>query len=219
MTNEQNDQPQQHRESGSAEQFWEAHYQKGPRSWTGRPNAVLAQWAGTLAPSTALDLGCSEGNSAVWLAQQGWQVTGVDVSRTALERATEHAAAAGVANRTAFQQHDLSQSFPEGQFDLVYALYLQSPVNLPRTQVFQAAAQRVTPGGLLLIVEHASVAPWSWNQDARFPSPREALDTLGLHLNDWKLAFLGDPERELNGPGGQAATVKDNVIALKRLQR
>ena len=202
---------------GEARQFWEAQYQRGPKPWTGRPNAILKQFAETLTPGTALDLGCSEGNNAVWLAQQGWRMTGVDISATALERAAGHAQYAGVSARTRFEPHDLSETFPVGQFDLVYALYLESPVNIPRTQVLQRAADAVFPGGLLLIVNHGSVAPWSWNQHVAFPTPQETLDRLGLNVTGWHTVFLGNPERELTGPGGITATVRDIVLALRRL--
>ena len=199
-----------------ARQFWEAQYQKRAKPWTGRPNAILGRFAAALTPGTALDLGCGEGNSAVWLAEQGWQVTGADISATALERAARHAEDAGVSERTRFETHDLSQSFPAGQFELVYALYLESPVNFPRAQVLRRAADAVAPGGLLLIVLHGSVAPWSWNQNAVFPTAQQVLDGLGLKLEGWHTDFLGAPERELTGPGGKAAMVRDIVIALEK---
>ncbi|AFD27863.1 class I SAM-dependent methyltransferase [Deinococcus gobiensis] len=126
-----------------ASRFWEAHYQKGPRPWTGRPNAILKRFADSLPVGAALDLGCGEGNSAVWLAQQGWHVTGVDVSSTALSRAAQHAADAGVTQRTTFITHDLNQTFPKGQFDLVYALYMESPVTLVRDRILHRAAEAV----------------------------------------------------------------------------
>lgn len=200
-----------------AEQFWETHYQVTARPWTGRPNAILMRFAESLPPGSALDLGCGEGNSAIWLARRGWQVTGVDISATALRRAAAHAGDAGVAARTVFEQHDLSRTFPDGRFDMVYALYLQSPVDFPRDRVLRAAAEAVAPGGLLLVVQHASVAPWSWDQDATFPTPSEALDYIGLDLRRWRTVFLGAPEREATGPGGQVATVADMIIALRNI--
>ena len=202
----------------SAREFWETQYQRGPRPWTGRPNAILAQWTQARTPGQALDLGCGEGNSAIWLARHGWQVTGVDVSVTALARAAQHAERERVTQRMHFEPHDLGQSFPGGEFDLVYALYLQSPVAFPRDTVLQRAAEAVAPGGLLLVVDHASAAPWSWAAaDTVFPPPEALLDALKVPTQQhWRTVFLGAPQRELVGPGGQKATVKDNVVLLER---
>ena len=201
-----------------SEQFWEGHYQRNTRPWTGRANPILVQWAESMPPGRALDLGCSEGTNAIWLARHGWRVTGVDVSATALARAAANAANNGVSDRTDFQQHDLEQTFPAGHFELVSALYLESPVAWDRGRVLRTAADAVALGGLLLIVTHASVAPWSWADPATvFPTPQEELDALGLTLAQWQIAFLGAPERQMTGPGGQVATVADNIIALRRV--
>ncbi|UQN09015.1 class I SAM-dependent methyltransferase (plasmid) [Deinococcus sp. QL22] len=167
-----------------------------------------------------MDLGCSEGNSAVWMAQRGWQVTGADISATALERAAQHAADAGVSTRTRFEQHDLEKSFPVGQFDLVYALYLQSPVAFPRDLVLRQAADAVAVGGLLLVIEHASAPSWVKDSEVQYPSAQEALGTVGLNLDQWETVFVGTPEREVtetSSPDGQVGTIKDNILALRRL--
>ncbi len=103
--------------------------------------------------------------SGTWLAQQGWRVTAVDVSATPLMRASTHATTAGVADRIDFQQHDLTRTFPTGAFDLVSSQYLRSPVEFPRDRVLHEAARTGAHGGLLVIHDHASVAPWSWTQD------------------------------------------------------
>ncbi len=204
--------------SSQAEQFWEKHYRAHERVWSGRANSVLVDIAGSLPTGAALDLGCGEGGDAIWLAGLGWRVTAVDVSATALERASTHAAAAGVAARIDFQQHDLTRTFPAGAFDLVSVQYFHSPVEFPRERVLQAAARVVTPGGLLLIVDHASMAPWSWNQDphTRFPTPQETLDSLELRSEQWYTELLDSPKRKATGPNGQSATVTDNVIAVRR---
>jgi len=211
-----------HSEGGSsqAERFWEGRYRGHERLWSGRANAVLVDVAGSLPAGTALDLGCGEGGDAIWLAGLGWRVTAVDVSATALERASNHAATAGVEGLIDFQQHDLAHTFPVGAFDLVSAQYLQSPVEFPRERVLQAAAQAVAPGGLLLVVTHASVAPWSWaDPNTRFSTPEEALAALELGPEQWRTERLGAPERQAIGPNGQSAVVTDNVIALRRLTR
>jgi thioredoxin reductase/SAM-dependent methyltransferase len=205
--------------SGQAEQFWERHYQRHEQVWSGNANAVLVDVVESQLPGTALDLGCGEGGDAIWLAQHGWQVTAVDVSATAINRALTQATTVGVEERIDFQQHDLARTFPAGTFDLVSAQYLQSPVEFPRERVLQAAADAVAPGGLLLIVEHASVAPWSWNPDAhtRFPTPEEVLASLNLSTEKWRPERVEAPKRQAIGPNGQSGSVTDNVIAIRRL--
>ena len=205
---------------GQAERFWEGHYRAHERVWSGRANPVLVDVAGSLPPGAALDLGCGEGGDAIWLAGRGWRVTAVDVSATALSRASAHAAAAGVEARIDFQQHDLAQTFPAGAFDLVSAQYLQSPVEFPRDRVLHAAARAVASGGLLLVVAHASVPPWSLaDPDTRFPTPEEALAALDLTPGQWGTERLGARERLASGPDWQSATVTDTVIAVRRLTR
>jgi len=200
------------------EQFWETHYQNRDQPWSGKANAILVRFTESLPAGTALDLGCGLGSNALWLAQRGWRMTAVDISSNALERAAAHAVTADVLERINFEQHDLTRAFPNGTFNLVYALYLQSPLAFRRQQVLQKAAAAVSPGGLLLIVDHASVAPWSWaDPDTVFPTPQEALKRLELNLNEWHTEFLGAPERLANGPEDQPATVADTIIALRRL--
>ena len=169
-------------DAGQAEQFWEGHYRRHDQVWSGRPNPVLVDVAESLPPEKALDLGRGEGGDAIWLAELGWRVTAVDVSSTALDRASTNAAKAGVEAGIDFQKHDLTHTFPPGDFDLVSAQYLQAPLEFPRERVLRAAARTVAPGGLMLIVDHGSVRPWAWNHDhdphTRVATPAEVLAAL-----------------------------------------
>ena len=70
------------------------------------------------------------------------------------------AADAGLADRVTVEQHDLRESMPTGRFDLVTATYLHGPAAVPAdARCCTAPPSLVAPGGLLLVVEHASVAP------------------------------------------------------------
>ena len=95
-----------------AQQVWEEHYAERKRVWSGRANVRLVEVAASLPPGRALDLGCGEGGDAMWLAEHGWQVTAVDISQTALDRAAADARARNVADRIDFARHDLSRHLP-----------------------------------------------------------------------------------------------------------
>ncbi len=201
----------------SHEAFWERRYAGMVKPSGGRPSTVLTRFVAKRGPGRALELGCARGDDAIWLARQGWTVTGVDVSESALHAARAAAEAAGVSERTDFLRYDLEKSLPDGSFDLVAAMFLYSPVPMDRAEVLHRAAAAVSPGGLLLVASHGSRAPWSWaGQDTVFPTARQELSTLGLEPEDWRDVFVGPIVREATGPGGQQAEVIDAVIAIER---
>jgi SAM-dependent methyltransferase len=79
---------------------WQAHYESGTPPWeTGQPSRELARVIAQQAIRSCrvIELGCGSGINAVWLAQQGLDVTAVDFTPLAIERARQRAAATGVA--------------------------------------------------------------------------------------------------------------------------
>jgi SAM-dependent methyltransferase len=73
---------------------------------------------GTLKPGRAIDLGCGEGDNAIFLAQHGFDVTAVDFAPSAIAKARQKARTAGV--EVDFIVDDLTHlSRVEGQFDLL----------------------------------------------------------------------------------------------------
>ena len=123
--------------------------------WSGRPNPQLVAEVSGLTPGTALDVGCGEGGDVIWLAQQGWTVTGADFSANGLARAAGHAADAGVADRVTWWQVDARQLAADGRtFDLVTTHFLHPPDG-GMVDVTRRLADAVAPGGHLLVVGHA----------------------------------------------------------------
>lgn len=205
----------------NAESFWEQHHRARRGGGTGHPNPVLRETAETWHPGDALDLGCGAGGDTIWLARQGWQVTAVDISSAAVERVRARSRQLGIDGRVTGEQHDLARSFPDGQFDLISAQYLHTPFALDRGRVLRTAAHALRPGGRLLIVDHGSTAPWSWNNDpdTHYPSPGETAAGLALDPARWSVVRADMPRRRATGPGGQTATVTDNVLLIQRHDR
>ncbi|MEU2042177.1 class I SAM-dependent methyltransferase [Nocardia niwae] len=200
--------------------YWESFYQERTQVWSGRPNFLLVREIEGVAPGRALDLGCAEGADAIWLAERGWQVTAVDVSETALARARANAARQELSGEIDWQRHDLDHTFPAGQFDLVSAQYLHSPLaqDGERTRILRRAAEAVAPGGLLLIVGHAEWPTWVVEPpaDLHFPTTAEVRADLALDPATWRVEVDEVAEREHAGPEGQPGTRKDNILRIRR---
>ncbi|GHC77643.1 SAM-dependent methyltransferase [Streptomyces flavofungini] len=198
--------------------FWEDVYGGRPAATDPKPNHRLAETVTGLPPGDVLDLGCGDGGDALWLARQGWHVTAVDISAVAVERLTALARSRSLGDRVVAERHDLQESFPQGTYDLVSAHYLQTPFALDRATALRAAAHALRPGGRLLVVDHGSTAPWSWNQDPgiRYPTPREVAAGIALDPAMWTVERADAPRRIATGPDGRTAEVTDHVLHIRR---
>lgn len=196
--------------------FWEAHYGRSEQIWSGRVNPVLAQVAATLPTGRALDVGCGEGGDAVWLARQGWEVEAIDISRTALERAGRAVEAAGVGGRVRLARYDLEHELPSGSYDLVSAQFFMSPIEFPRDRVLRDLADRLAPGGVLLVVDHGSAPPQSGHDEAFFRTVQETRDALDLDPGRFVIERCDAYTCTIELPDGTAADLLDNVIVARR---
>jgi 2-polyprenyl-3-methyl-5-hydroxy-6-metoxy-1,4-benzoquinol methylase len=134
--------------------WWEDHYQDAALGSAGPPSAQLVAEVAGMTPGTVLDAGCGTGADAVWLARQGWQVTAVDVSPTAVQHAEALAGPAepDVDRRISWVVADLTVWSPPQQYDLVVSQYVHP--DLPFGDFVARLAQAVAPGGTLLVVGH-----------------------------------------------------------------
>lgn len=204
----------------TAAEFWEDRYAGTDKVWSGRVNEVLTDVAGELPPGRALDLGCGEGGDAVWLARQGWTVTGVDLSPTAVARGRAAAAAACLPqDRLRLVAADLAAWTTEESYDLVTASFLQSwPVEIPRAEILRRATSFVATGGRLLVVAHAAAPSWAPPEMVRgypFPGPEEDLAALALDTG-WTVLAAETRDRATTSPDGEPATLLDGVVLVRR---
>jgi len=132
---------------------WDARYsERDGAMWSGRPNGRLVSEVADLNPGRALDVGCGEGADAIWLARNGWTVTGIDISTVAVRRAREAAELAGA--MVEWLSGDALQTpLPSRSFDLVSLQYPALPKAAGEAAV-RTLLDAVRPDGLFLAVYH-----------------------------------------------------------------
>ncbi|MEQ8718145.1 MAG: class I SAM-dependent methyltransferase [Acidimicrobiales bacterium] len=130
---------------------WNERYGSTELVWSEGPNAFLPTEVAGLAPGRALDLACGEGRNALWLAEQGWDVTGVDFSEAGVDKGRRFGDERGIT--VDWQVADITVWRPGAPFDLVVIFYLQLPAEEMAT-VLAMAAEAVAPGGTFLLVAH-----------------------------------------------------------------
>ena len=189
---------------------WDRRYGGRELVWTAEPNRFLADEAADLAPGRALDLACGEGRNAVWLAQQGWQVTGVDFSQVGLDKGARLAQARGVSVR--WLAADLADHVPApGAFDLVAILYLHIDA-AAMLGVLGRAAAALAPGGTLLVVGHDPTNIGEGHGGPQDPAILMRPDEIVAALPD----LLVERAERVRRP---VATAAEDVLAIDALVR
>ena len=130
---------------------FEERYRTGDLPWdTGDhdKNLELVIKEYSITPCPVMELGAGSGSDAVWLAGQGFKVTAIDLSPTAVEIARRKAADAGV--RIDFIVADvLKDKISPGPFDLVFDRGCFHVFDLPdeRSCLIEIIRDRLNPGG------------------------------------------------------------------------
>jgi SAM-dependent methyltransferase len=198
-----------------SEAAWDQRYAEMGQVWSGHPNGALVSEVTGLPAGLALDVGCGEGADAVWLAGQGWEVTALDVSQVALERAARHAEHAHA--RVQWVHAGLVDAqLPAGTFDLVSAQYpalLRTADHTAERKLLAAVA----PGGVLVVVHHADVD--AAEAKARGFDPADYVmpaDVARLLDDTWQLEVSERRPRHVAGGAGAHHTA-DIVLRARRL--
>jgi tellurite methyltransferase len=167
---------------------WEEKYRSGDRGKEDDPTILLVEVAEKLAPGIAIDLACGTGRNALYLAEQGWEVTAVDGSEKAIELVQERSLARGLPLRTKIA--DLSApnfTLPSDMFDLILiAFYLQR-------DLLTKAKAAVRRGGVIVAIVHTPEAGEKWSEK------RAAPGELRQFFHGWELLW------EYEGPSRDPA--------------
>lgn len=142
---------------------WDDTYREG-KGFSIKPNALLVATVKGRKPGTALDIGMGQGRNAVFLATQGWKVTGVDTAAEGIRIAKANAKAAKVSLNAVVDDAD---HFEMGvaKYDLVALMYVGG------AEMSERIDKALKPGGLV-VVEY-----FHKDMEAQFHHPMGAFDT------------------------------------------
>lgn len=159
--------------------------------FTLQPNEFLVSVAKELKPGKALDVAMGQGRNAVYLATQGWEVTGYDPAGEALKAAAANAAKAGVKVTTVnatFEGFDYGKE----KWDLIYFVYTDAPTMDPA--FIARIRDALKPGGMVLLDR-----PFRSLTNPEPGWPEMAQDKPNAHLKAWAdlhILFYQDTENE-----------------------
>jgi cyclopropane fatty-acyl-phospholipid synthase-like methyltransferase len=201
---------------------WSKRYQDAGEEYLfgTEPNRFLAHCAELLQNGrTALLVADGEGRNSVWLAEQGLDVTAVEISAVAVEKARRLAAGRRVEVRFILADM-LAKDWPPPQmhdaFDWVIGIFIQFVGPKERERQFAAMKQLTCPGGRLLLHGYT---PKQLVFGTGGPSAIENLYTKQMLLEvfaDWEIEELVEYEDEISeGTGHKGHSALIGLVARK----
>ncbi|MFC7228524.1 class I SAM-dependent methyltransferase [Salinirubellus salinus] len=128
---------------------WDERFREGEYPVNAEPSPLLKRFVATLDGGRALDVATGTGRNAVYLAEHGHDVVGLDRSIEGLRLARERATERGVEDRCAWVQTDLGEhTFAAEAYDLITVSFFRVVDRLP--DVMEA----LRPGGVLFVEHH-----------------------------------------------------------------
>lgn len=182
------------------EAFWSARYRDAGDDYLfgTAPNSFLAAQGGLLGDGmSVLSVADGEGRNAVWLAEQGCQVTATEISPVALEKAAKLARVRNVAVDLV-QADILNWDWPREAFDAVVGIFIQFATPAERPRQLDGMKQAVKSGGLLLLQGYT---PKQLECKTGGPSAVENLYTAEMlreAFADWEIVLLHEHEEVIS---------------------
>lgn len=125
---------------------WNQYFTSDKPRFNLMPNGFMIQMVERRTPGTALDMGMGMGRNSIWLARQGWEVTGFDPADQAMALARQQAGVLGLKNLTTVVARDDTFDWGENRWDLILLSYAGcAEGNVPRIE------KALKPGGLLVV--------------------------------------------------------------------
>ncbi len=142
---------------------WNESYASGQLPWdTGQPEPLLVEFvtAGRVEPCPTLEIGAGTGTNAIWMAERGFDVLGVDISPLAVERARAKIGERALHCRFAALDF-LAAPAPNGPFQFVFdrGCFHVFDEARDRQQFAAQVAAALAPGGLWLSLIGSTEGP------------------------------------------------------------
>jgi cyclopropane fatty-acyl-phospholipid synthase-like methyltransferase len=186
--------------------MWEERFQTKDYVFGTAPSQFVTRRSPAFpAGAKLLSIAEGEGRNGVWLAQQGFDVTGVEFAPSAVAKAQKLAAERGVS--PTFEQADLFEwDWPKNAFDVVMGVFFQFMGAAQRATLFGLMSQALRPGGLLALHGYT---PKQLEYGTGGPKQLENLYTANLlseAFPDFEILTNEEYEAELNEGAGHAGT-------------
>lgn len=163
----------------------------------GRLVAGMDRWVDLDQPGTVLDAGCGDGKNSLYLEGQGFQVLGVDQSRTALAALRRRAAIAGQRIRGRYVAADIEDFATDETFDVVISYGLYHCLDRDRRAVVHRRVQdQVKPGGVVLftcLIDGVPLAADHFDVQVWLPSESEVLNLFkggSYNIEHWEIGSI-----------------------------
>lgn len=134
-----------------AQAFWDQRFAEPGYIFGTAPNVFLQSQAALFRPGMrVLDLACGEGRNSVWLARQGCEVEGFDVSPLALQKAS--ALAENHKVTVSLEQADIREwEWVPERFDAIVCIFIQFAAPEDRARLFAGFHTALKPAGIVVL--------------------------------------------------------------------
>ncbi|MBI2311103.1 MAG: class I SAM-dependent methyltransferase [Betaproteobacteria bacterium] len=134
-----------------AEKFWSERFSGEDYLFGTAPNVFLTTRKHLFRPGQrALSVADGEGRNSVWMASLGLEVTAIELSPVAVEKARKLAAGRGVSLRFVVGSV-FDWAWPRQAFDVVAAIFVQFAAPTERARLFRQLIEALAPGGVLIL--------------------------------------------------------------------
>lgn len=197
-----------------AEKYRNEEYYWGNHIWGGCYEVMKLM--PPVRPLRLLDVGCGEGQAAVFFARNGYMVSAFDIAESGIEKGKHLAELSGVS--VDFFRADLLDYKLENKFDIIYASgTLQYIPPEKRGEILRHYKEHTAPGGIHIMnvfVEKPYLpSPPDWEEEKEY---FWKTGELFYYYNNWKMERMEEYVFDCDSSGVQHQHCMDVMIAVKR---